>query len=170
MAGMKAICGGILLDDNDFKIEEQVIKLKNAGDSGGTNDYASATNKPKINNVELRSGNNTLDELGIQSKGEYLTTSQADGKYQTKGNYLTSESNIAATKVTEDTNHEFVTNAEKIKWNGLQNYVLPKANTTTLGGVKQCKAVLEASGSNVTNVEFKALLDALKEAGIMANS
>lgn len=33
---------------------------------------------------------------------------------------------------------------------------------------KQAEAVPEASGSNVTKAEFKALLDALKAAGIMA--
>lgn len=46
------------------------------------------------------------------------------------------------------------------------------ANATTekAGVVKQCTAVPEASGANVTKEEFKALLDALKTAGIMASS
>lgn len=38
--------------------------------SGGTSNYAYLTNKPKINNVELIN-NKTLEELGIQEKGEY---------------------------------------------------------------------------------------------------
>ena len=36
--------------------------------------------------------------------------------------------------------------------------------------MKQAAAVAEAAGSNVTKAEFKALLDALKAAGIMAAS
>lgn len=53
---------------------------------------------------------------------------------------------------------------------GINDYVLPAANTNTIGGVKQATAVAEAVGENVTQAEFKALLDALKTAGIMANS
>lgn len=48
-------------------------------------------------------------------------------------------------------------------------YTLPAANKTTLGGVKQAALVPEASGEQVTKAEFKALLDALKAAGQMAN-
>lgn len=53
---------------------------------------------------------------------------------------------------------------------GINDYVLPAANTNTIGGVKQATTVAEAVGENVTQAEFKALLDALKTAGIMANS
>ena len=49
------------------------------------------------------------------------------------------------------------------------SYTLPAANTTTIGGVKQAAAVAEAAGENVTKAEFKALLDAMKAAGLMAN-
>ena len=44
------------------------------------------------------------------------------------------------------------------------------ANKTTLGLVKQSALVAEAAGENVTKAEFKALLDALKTAGIMASA
>lgn len=47
-------------------------------------------------------------------------------------------------------------------------YTLPAATTTALGGVKQAAAVAEAAGDAPTAAEFKALLDALKAAGIMA--
>ncbi len=47
------------------------------------------------------------------------------------------------------------------------NYTLPAATKSALGGVKQAAAVPEASGEQVTKAEFKALLDALKNAGIM---
>ena len=45
-----------------------------------------------------------------------------------------------------------------------------KASKSGLGLVKQSAAVPEAAGENVTKAEFKALLDALKAAEIMANS
>lgn len=48
----------------------------NAGNGNSTSfensDYEKLKNKPKINDIELI-GNKTLDELGIQSKGNYLS-------------------------------------------------------------------------------------------------
>ena len=43
------------------------------GGSGGTSDYTHLTNKPSINNVTLN-GNKSLNDLGIQPKGNYLTS------------------------------------------------------------------------------------------------
>lgn len=45
---------------------------------------------------------------------------------------------------------------------------IANATTTKAGLVKKASKVNEAAGSNVTAAEFKALLDALKTAGIMA--
>ena len=42
---------------------------------GGTSDYTNLTNKPKINNVELN-GNKSLNDLGIQPKGNYALESE----------------------------------------------------------------------------------------------
>lgn len=65
----------------------------------------------------------------------------------------------------------------KEKMNNLETGVetanngIPAAATTAKAGlVKQAAAVAEAAGENVTKEEFKALLDALKAAGIMASS
>jgi hypothetical protein len=44
------------------------------------------------------------------------------------------------------------------------------ATKTSAGTVKQAAKVSEAAGSTPTAAEFKALLDALKSAGIMASS
>ena len=41
--------------------------------SSGSSNYEDLDNKPKISNVELK-GNKTLDDLGIQPKGNYLTS------------------------------------------------------------------------------------------------
>lgn len=43
--------------------------------SGGSSNYQDLNNKPSINNIELN-GNKTLEELGIQPKGNYLTEHQ----------------------------------------------------------------------------------------------
>ena len=47
------------------------------GGSGGTSNYNALTNKPKINNVELR-GNKSLNDLGIQPAGNYITKAVND--------------------------------------------------------------------------------------------
>ena len=48
--------------------------------------------------------------------------------------------------------------------------VMPAATTDKAGAVKMAAKVSEAAGDNPTAAEFKALLDALKAAGIMAAS
>lgn len=44
------------------------------------------------------------------------------------------------------------------------------ATKSKAGLVRQASLVAEAAGENVTKAEFKALLDSLKTAGIMASS
>ena len=46
--------------------------VSDGGGSSGTTDYTQLENKPQINSVEL-TGNKTLNDLGIQAKGNYLT-------------------------------------------------------------------------------------------------
>ena len=65
----------------------------------------------------------------------------------------------------------------KEKMNNLESGVkaanegIPSNATTSKSGIiKQSAAVPEATGEQVTKEEFKALLDALKTAGIMASS
>lgn len=48
--------------------------LANLG-NGGTTNYNGLTNKPKINNVELASGNNTLSNLGIAARSHSHSSS-----------------------------------------------------------------------------------------------
>lgn len=63
------------LDTETVDLGTSSIEIITAGGEVGTNDYNNLQNKPSINNVEL-DGNKTLDELGIQPKGEYLTQEQ----------------------------------------------------------------------------------------------
>lgn len=65
--------------DNAEKVNGHTVKTnvpENAQFTDTTN-YEQFTNKPQINNVEL-SGNKTLDELGIQAKGNYALQEVVD--------------------------------------------------------------------------------------------
>lgn len=74
------------LDTETIDLGTSNIEIITASGEAGTNDYNNLQNKPSINNVEL-DGNKTLEELGIQPKGEYATeeqvTEQLEG-YATK--------------------------------------------------------------------------------------
>lgn len=60
--------GGIKVGDNLTITADGTLSASAAG----TTDYTQLENKPQINSVEL-AGNKTLDDLGIQAKGDYLT-------------------------------------------------------------------------------------------------
>ena len=62
--------GGVKVGNNLFITEDGTLSA--TGGSTGTTDYTQQENKPQINSVEL-TGNKTLDDLGIQAKGNYLT-------------------------------------------------------------------------------------------------
>ena len=55
--------------------EGNILTINSTGGSGGTSDYTDLTNKPKINNVELK-GNKSLNDLGIQPSGNYALESE----------------------------------------------------------------------------------------------
>ena len=62
----------------DAVVGGEVAAIVGEGTSAWVTDYAQLQNKPAINGKELISGNNTLDELGIQPKGDYTTATQLD--------------------------------------------------------------------------------------------
>lgn len=68
-------------------------------------DYNNAINKPSINDVELGSGNHTLDELGIQEKGNYVDKTSYDEKVKEL-----SEKDTSLEKSIEETNTNLETN------------------------------------------------------------
>ena len=86
--------------DNDYRLDitdkNGTITTPNLkGADGGGSDYKQLKNKPSINGIEL-DGNKTLDDLGIQPKGEYLTketdpTVPQWAKENTKPTYTASE-------------------------------------------------------------------------------
>lgn len=59
------------LSTNDLT-DELLEKLNNAGDSSFTGIYGDLTGKPTINGVEVN-GTMTLEQIGAQPKGDYLT-------------------------------------------------------------------------------------------------
>lgn len=61
---------GVEVTPNNKVVE---LTVSTGGGEGGTTDYTPLTNKPKINNVELN-GNKTLEDLGIQPKGNYIAS------------------------------------------------------------------------------------------------
>lgn len=62
--------GGVKIGNNLSITEDGTLSA--TGGSAGTTDYTQLENKPQINSIEL-TGNKTLNDLGIQPKGNYLT-------------------------------------------------------------------------------------------------
>ena len=60
--------GAVKIGENLSITEDGILSASTAG----TTDYTQLENKPQINSIEL-TGNKTLDDLGIQAKGNYLT-------------------------------------------------------------------------------------------------
>lgn len=84
------------------------------GGGGGTSNYNALTNKPKINNVELV-GNKSLNDLGIQPAGNYLTEE---------------------TDPTVPSHVKNITQANITSWNNkLDSSKVKNANSTTAGDV-----------------------------------
>lgn len=86
-----------------------------SGTGGGTSNYNDLLNKPSINDVEL-SGNKTLEELGIQAKGNYIEDS----------NYVHTDNNYT----NED--KEKLDNVRNYDDTELRNEIDSKANKTDL--------------------------------------
>ena len=155
------ITNGSIFEEIDtgtiFKYNEDAkewVEQPAVGGSGGniSLDYAALTNKPQIGGKELV-GNKTLDELGIQPKGTYLTketdpTVPAWAKTETKPTYTADE--VGALPKTTTT----LPNPKKIKFTGAvideydgsvektinipigSSYTLPQATDKILGGIK----------------------------------
>lgn len=74
---------------NASVVEYEIAKNKDGATSGGgTTDYLKLSNKPSINNVILED-NKTLEDLGIQPKGNYLTEHQDISGKEDKSNKTT---------------------------------------------------------------------------------
>ena len=124
--------------------------------SGGTTDYTALSNKPQINSVEL-SGNKSLDDLGIQAKGEYALKSELANKADTSAiptkvsqlqndsNFLTS---VPAEYVTETELNEkgFITESELNETYATKVELAEKADVTALNGKANKSTTLNGYG------------------------
>lgn len=127
------------------------------GGGGGTSNYTNLTNKPKINNVELK-GNKSLNDLGIQPSGNYALESEIP----TKTSDLTNDSGFITGYIeTDPTVPSYVKNitqANITSWNNKGTYSKPSggipktdlasAVQTSLG--KADTALQSISSSDVT--------------------
>ncbi len=139
----------------------ELVNAPSGGGSGtGTSDYNDLTNKPQINGVSLN-GNKTLDQLGIQAKGNYLTSipdvyvtkSELGTKVDKNQGTLNSGKYLA---VGTDGNVELV-DAPSGGEGGTSNYNSltnrPQINGVTLTGNKTAADLnLQAAGDYLTSV------------------
>ena len=135
------------------------IEQPNGANQGGhiSLDYTALTNKPLINGIEL-DGAKTLDDLGVQPKGNYLTketdpTVPAWAKEKNKPTYTATEVGALPSSTTT------LPNPKKIKFTGaitgeydgssektfnIPQLSIPQANDNTLGGIKAKSKTSEA--------------------------
>ena len=142
-------------DGTTITANEDGTMTASGGGSGATNDYATATNKPQINSVELV-GNKTLDQLGIQAKGNYATTEQLATKADSSqlANYLTTAnaSSTYATKTELSAKADTTAlNAKADKSTTLAGYGITNAYTKTEADDKYAlKTALPAANTLMT--------------------
>lgn len=102
----------ILRAGSNITIIDGIISALGA-EGGVTTDYIELGNKPKVNNVTLE-GNITLEELGIQPVGEYVTEEMLENKgYLTEvpSGYVT-EQELAEYNFLTEIPQEYYTNAQ----------------------------------------------------------
>lgn len=69
----KIIFTGAVSAEYDGSSQQTINIPSGGGTGGGTTDYNDLSNKPQLNGVTLE-GDTTLDDVGVQPKGNYLTS------------------------------------------------------------------------------------------------
>ena len=114
------------IDEQNINIIPENIIIN----TSGTSDYNELINKPQINSVELH-GNKTLDELGIQAKGDYALADDVDaqiselqGQIPTNVSQLNNDSGYitAETDPTVPTWVKGITEDNISNWNNKSNF------------------------------------------------
>ena len=123
--------------------------VSDGGGSAGTTDYTQLENKPQINSVEL-TGNKTLNDLGIQPKGNYLTalpdnavttdTDQTITSSKTFTKSITTASIYPKEEITFDSTsqYRYINNIDSITggYHAQNGYLTFKGDTTLVGDNK----------------------------------
>lgn len=122
--------------------------------SGGTTDYTALSNKPQINGIELN-GNKTLDQLNIQVKGDYVTTSSLNESLNLKQD----KSDMSNYVTTTSLSSELSTKADKTE---LTNYLTKTdasstyaTKSTTLAGYGIADAYTKTEVDSMVSAVFK---------------
>lgn len=89
-------------DTQEIKIDTEtgILYTTPTGGTGGTGNYNDLENKPSINNVTLQ-GNVTLEQLGVQAAGDYVTTN-TEQDITSKKNFTQGASLSFTSKLTAD--------------------------------------------------------------------
>ena len=98
-----------------------------SGNKQIANDYNELINKPQINNVELI-GNKTLDDLGIQPKGDYALTSDiptSTSDLENDSGFITNEADPTVPNFVKA-----ITEANITSWNNKQDLLTAGENIT----------------------------------------
>ena len=130
-------------DEIEMEGDDVVYKLEK--------DYNKLDNKPSINNVPLE-GNKTLDEFGIQPKGNYVEQEEGKGLISDteKAQIETNKTDIATIKTEQITQNNNITNLQNNKANVDDVY-----NKTTIDDMLDTKA---NKSETYTKTETDALL------------
>ena len=116
---------GIYYTPRSNSVDETMLTeaVRNKLNRTGITDYDDLTGRPSINNVTL-TGNKTLDQLGIQPVGSYLTTTDAANTYATQ-----QALNDVSTTVSNNASHAEQTYATKTALDNLNNTVNSNATS-----------------------------------------
>ena len=137
--------GGVKIGENLSITEDGTLSASTVG----TTDYTQLENKPQINSVEL-TGNKTLNDLGIQPKGNYLTalpdnavttdTTQTITGGKTFTNGVTTASIYPTDEITFNSTSTFryINNVDSIAggYHSQNGYLTFKGDTTLVGDDK----------------------------------
>ena len=150
---------------------------RNGEGSAGVS-YIDLSNKPQINSVEL-TGNKTLDQLGIQAKGNYATFEQISEKADisdipTKTSELVNDSGFLSSIPNEYITETELTAKNYATTSALTEGLAEKANTSALPASTSlmngtAPTVADFAGTDIDNlkIELNAFLAQLKTRGVI---
>lgn len=116
------------LSVNSLNLDADIGEVQVISES--INDYETLLNRPKINGTVL-SGNKTSEDLGLADRSH-----NHDDRYYTETETDTLLNSKVDVEEGKGLSTNDFTNAEKTKLANLENYELPTASNTQLGGVK----------------------------------
>lgn len=133
------------IDESEIQVEQENIIIN----TSGTSNYNELINKPQINNIALI-GNKTLDDLGIQPKGDYALTSDiptSTSDLENDSGFITNEVDPTVPNYVKNITEENITS-----WNNKQDTLTAGENITIENNV--ISATTGGGGSLPYNVYY----------------